>query len=91
MGESAGDLCRLNLDDLAGRIAGKIIPGMLRLPDDLRAALAGMPPAGYATARIPLYTKTAPYHYLDAVTYPGRVEIFIRDPVGDVEWLGVLT
>lgn len=80
------------IDAIAEATAAKIAQGILRLPDQLRDALAemfGSRNVGYFAAPAILMGGPDAY-YLQSHTRPDSIELTIKAPNGDDVWRAVL-
>jgi len=77
------------LEEVAERTAAKIAQGLLRMPDDLRAALAALGSTGHYSVPGPL-TPGPDAYYLQAVTRSGGIQLDIRRPDGSRCWSAVI-
>lgn len=80
------------IEAVAERTAAKIAQGVLRMPDDLRAALADefkSSNVGYFSAPGLLMHGPNAY-YLQAVTRPDGIQLEIKRPDGSLCWAAVI-
>lgn len=76
------------IDAIAEKTAAKIAQGILRMPDDLRAALAREPTGWFSNPSALMPGPNA--YYLQALARPDGIELEIKRPDGSPAWRGVI-
>lgn len=79
------------IDAVAERTAAKIAQGLLRMPDDLRQAMAAasIHASGFYSSPGSLWPGPDSY-YLQALTRPDGIELIIKASDGSVSWRTVI-
>jgi hypothetical protein len=76
------------IDAVAEAVAAKITQGILRMPDDLRQALAENSMGYFSVPGLLMPGPNA--YYLQVLSKPGGIELEIRRPDGSTCWRAVI-
>lgn len=79
------------IDAIAEATAAKIARGLLRMPEELRIALARLGPGNVGHYTMPGSLTPGPdSFYLQALARPGGIQLEIKRPDGSLAWSAVI-